>query len=121
MLRDREATVSQGARAMGAYFYVLRCNDGSYYVGTTVGSLEQRLAEHEAGAYNGYTAPNQGLATGKERGIDSRRLRLAATLVPSGISDAHDGGCLRDTGRTIAHHGCKLLIKKQKTVILRSA
>jgi|tagenome__1003787_1003787.scaffolds.fasta_scaffold20180582_2 putative endonuclease len=62
MLRDREATVSQGARAMGAYFYVLRCNDGSYYVGTTVGSLEQRLAEHEAGAYNGYTARRRPVA-----------------------------------------------------------
>jgi putative endonuclease len=47
---------------MGANFYVLRCNDGSYYVGTTVGSLEQRLAEHEAGAYNGYTARRRPVA-----------------------------------------------------------
>ena len=29
---------------MGAYLYILRCADGSYYVGTTVGSLELRLA-----------------------------------------------------------------------------
>jgi predicted GIY-YIG superfamily endonuclease len=41
---------------MSAYLYMLRCADGSYYVGTTVGSLEKRLAEHQAGAHGGYTA-----------------------------------------------------------------
>ncbi len=41
---------------MGAYLYILLCADGSYYVGTTIGSLERRLAEHEAGTYDGYTA-----------------------------------------------------------------
>ena len=41
---------------MGAYLYILLCADGSYYVGTTIGGLEQRLAEHEAGTYGGYTA-----------------------------------------------------------------
>jgi predicted GIY-YIG superfamily endonuclease len=34
----------------------LRCADGTYYVGTTRGSLETRLAQHEAGAFDGYTA-----------------------------------------------------------------
>jgi putative endonuclease len=41
---------------MGAYLYILRCSDGSYYVGTTRSSLEKRLAEHEAGEFDGYTA-----------------------------------------------------------------
>jgi putative endonuclease len=41
---------------MTAYFYILRCADGSYYVGTTIGSLEKRVAEHEAGIFGGYTA-----------------------------------------------------------------
>jgi putative endonuclease len=35
---------------MNACLYILRCADGSYYVGTTRGGLEKRLAEHEAGA-----------------------------------------------------------------------
>ena len=39
-----------------AYLYILRCADGSYYVGTTRQSLEKRLAEHHAGAFDGYTA-----------------------------------------------------------------
>src|SRR5205823_13512861 len=48
--------VSKGAQFMGAYLYILLCADGSYYVGTTVGSLEQRLAQHQSGTYDGYTA-----------------------------------------------------------------
>jgi putative endonuclease len=41
---------------MGAYLYILRCAHGSYYVGTTVAGLERRLAEHQAGDFDGYTA-----------------------------------------------------------------
>jgi putative endonuclease len=40
----------------GGYLYILRCADGSYYVGTTRGSLERRVAQHQDGAYDGYTA-----------------------------------------------------------------
>ena len=40
----------------GAWLYVLRCSDGSYYVGTARGSLESRIAQHNAGAFQGYTA-----------------------------------------------------------------
>ena len=34
---------------MSAYLYILRCADNSYYVGTTIGSLDTRIAEHQAG------------------------------------------------------------------------
>ncbi len=40
----------------GAWLYMLRCADGSYYVGTARVSLEQKVAEHNAGHYSGYTA-----------------------------------------------------------------
>jgi len=39
-----------------AWLYILRCSDGSYYVGTTRGSLDRRVAEHQAGTFGGYTA-----------------------------------------------------------------
>jgi putative endonuclease len=39
----------------GAWLYILRCADGSYYVGTTRTSLEIRVAQHNAGTYGGYT------------------------------------------------------------------
>jgi putative endonuclease len=41
---------------MGAFLYILRCADGSYYVGTTAAGLEKRIAEHNAGVFDGYTA-----------------------------------------------------------------
>jgi putative endonuclease len=40
----------------GVYLYILRCADGSYYVGTTIGSLDRRIAEHQDGAFGGYTS-----------------------------------------------------------------
>ncbi len=40
----------------GAWLYILRCKDGSYYVGTTRGALETRLAEHNDGRFQGYTS-----------------------------------------------------------------
>ena len=41
---------------MGAFLYILRCADDSYYVGTTRGTLEGRIGEHNAGHFGGYTA-----------------------------------------------------------------
>ena len=41
---------------MGAYLYILRCADGSYYVGTTRTSLELRIAQHNDGTFGGYTS-----------------------------------------------------------------
>jgi predicted GIY-YIG superfamily endonuclease len=41
---------------MGAHLYMLRCSDGSYYVGTTRDELENRIAKHQAGTFAGYTA-----------------------------------------------------------------
>jgi len=41
---------------VNAFVYILRCSDGSYYVGSARGSLERRVDEHNAGAFGGYTA-----------------------------------------------------------------
>jgi putative endonuclease len=40
----------------GAYLYILRCADEAFYVGTTRGSLERRVGEHNAAAFEGWTA-----------------------------------------------------------------
>ena len=37
------------------YVYILECADRSYYVGLTERSLDDRLAEHIDGTYQGYT------------------------------------------------------------------
>src|SRR5690242_467835 len=41
---------------MGAWVYILRCADGSYYTGTTRADLEQRVAEHQSGHFAGFTS-----------------------------------------------------------------
>jgi len=43
----------------GAYLYILSCADGSYYTGTARSGLEQRVGEHNSGAYDGYTAAHR--------------------------------------------------------------
>jgi putative endonuclease len=41
---------------MGAFVYMLRCADRSYDVGSATGDdLWRRIAEHETGAFPGYT------------------------------------------------------------------
>jgi putative endonuclease len=41
---------------VGIYVYILRCADGSYYVGSATGQdLSPRIDDHNAGSYPGYT------------------------------------------------------------------
>ena len=87
----------------GAYLYIVKCSDGSFYVGTTRAALELRIAQHNAGTFAGYTETRrpvelvysgwfdritdaieaerqaQGMEPSKERGLYSRRLFIAAT------------------------------------------
>ncbi len=39
----------------GAYLYIVKCCDGSFYVGTARSGLETRIAQHNAGTFPGYT------------------------------------------------------------------
>jgi len=42
---------------MGAFVYMLQCADNSFYIGSATGDdLWRRVAEHETGAYPGYTS-----------------------------------------------------------------
>ncbi|MBI5121770.1 MAG: GIY-YIG nuclease family protein [Rhodospirillales bacterium] len=47
---------------MSAFVYIVRCSDGSYYVGSARMGLELRIAEHNAGTYGGYTAKRRPVA-----------------------------------------------------------
>jgi len=39
---------------------MLRCVDGSFYIGSATGDdLTLRIAQHQAGAFEGYTAPRR--------------------------------------------------------------
>ena len=43
----------------GATVYIVRCRDGHYYVGSTRGSVERRVGEHNDGIVDGYTKPRR--------------------------------------------------------------
>jgi putative endonuclease len=41
---------------MGAFVYILRCSDDSFYEGSATGNdLHRRIAEHQTGVFPGYT------------------------------------------------------------------
>jgi putative endonuclease len=46
----------------GAYLYILLCSDGGYYTGTARSGLEPRVAEHNAGTYDGFTKTRRPVA-----------------------------------------------------------
>lgn len=40
----------------GAHVYILRCADGSYYVGSARKGLDRRVSEHNDGLFGGHTS-----------------------------------------------------------------
>jgi putative endonuclease len=48
--------LSKDEAARVVHVYMLRCSDGSYYVGSARLGLEKRVAEHNSGAFGGYTS-----------------------------------------------------------------
>ena len=54
--RDEDQECVEGKMTEGAFLYILRCADGSYYIGTTRTNLELRIAQHNTGAFGGYTS-----------------------------------------------------------------
>ena len=40
----------------GAHVYILKCADGSYYLGSARLGLDRRISEHNSGTLGGYTS-----------------------------------------------------------------
>ena len=64
---------------MTFWIYLLHCGDGSYYTGHT-DNLEQRLVQHEAGTFGGYTAERKPLELVYSQELPSREEALAAEM-----------------------------------------
>ena len=84
------------------FVYILRCADRSYYTGITH-ALEKRIAEHNAGAYVGYTsarlpvilvwsesAPDEHQALLCERQIKGWSRAKKEALIHGGFACVHD-------------------------------
>ncbi|WP_347341902.1 GIY-YIG nuclease family protein [Bradyrhizobium guangxiense] len=87
----------------GAWLYILECRDGSYYIGTTRTHLEIRVAQHNAGTFEGYTKsrrpvtlifsqwfdciPTRSNASGNPRsGAARRRKPSCAAILPNSMN-----------------------------------
>jgi putative endonuclease len=81
--------------ADGAYLYILRCADGSYYTGTARAGLEKRLAEHNSGAYGGYTAQRRPVTLEFSQCFDRITDAIAAERQVKGWSRAKKEALIR--------------------------
>ena len=63
---------------MGATVYIVRCADGRYYVGSTRGSIELRLAQHNDGTFGGFTALRRPVALVWQESFDRITDAIAA-------------------------------------------
>jgi putative endonuclease len=79
----------------GAYLYILRCADGSYYIGTARLGLEQRVAEHNAGTYGGYTSTRRPVELVYSDWFDSISDAVAAERQVKGWSRAKKEALIR--------------------------
>ncbi len=72
---------------MSFHAYMLRCADGSYYLGHTDG-LERRIAQHERGEIEGYTQRRRPVTLVWQQDFDSRLEALEAEQQIKGWSRA---------------------------------
>jgi putative endonuclease len=81
---------------MGAYVYMLRCADSSYYVGSATGNdLTRRISEHETGAYRGYTSTRRPVQLAWSEYFDRITDAIAAERQIKGWSRAKKEGLMR--------------------------
>ena len=81
---------------MGEYVYILRCRDGRYYVGSTRGSLEQRVGEHNAGVYGGFTKSRRPVELVYSQYFDRITDAIAAERQLKGWSRAKNEALIKD-------------------------
>jgi putative endonuclease len=89
---------------MGAFVYMLRCSDDSYYVGSATGDdLAKRIAEHESGAYPGYTFTRRPVTLVWSEHFDRIIDAIAAERQLKGWSRAKKEALIRGDWTTISH------------------
>ena len=80
---------------MPAFVYILQCSDGSDYVGSTRGCLEQRVNEHNSGQFGGYTKSRRPLTLLFSESFDRITDAVAAERKLKGWSRAKKEALIR--------------------------
>jgi putative endonuclease len=90
---------------MGAFVYMLRCNDDSFYVGSATGDdLTRRVAEHQAGTYVGYTSTRRPVQLVWSEHFDRITDAIAMERRIKGWSRAKKTALISGDWRTIEQH-----------------
>ncbi|WP_336977898.1 GIY-YIG nuclease family protein [Altererythrobacter fulvus] len=79
---------------MDFHAYLLRCNDGSFYAGHT-DNLETRIAQHQSGLTDGYTAARRPVTLVWSERFPTREEALAAERRVKGWSRAKKEALIR--------------------------
>jgi putative endonuclease len=93
----------------GAWLYILKCADGSYYIGTARTALEQRIAEHNSAHYDGFTATRRPVTLVYSQWFERITDAIAAERQVKGWSRAKKEALIRGD-----FEGLKLLAKRQR-------
>ena len=104
---------------MNAFLYMLRCADGSYYVGTTRGSLDQRITEHQAGTFGGYTARRRPVTLVFQQYFERIEDAFAAERQVKGWRREKKEALIRATSRPCRH--CRGDALQNRPCVLRDA
>jgi len=80
---------------VGAWLYILKCADGSFYTGTTRSDLEKRIGEHQSGLLGGYTAKRRPVALAYAQHFDLIADAIAAERQIKGWSRVKKSGADR--------------------------
>jgi putative endonuclease len=95
----------------GAWLYILRCADGSYYIGTTRTDLEIRIAQHNAGTFGSCTTSRRPVTLIFSQWFEQITDAIACERKLKGWSRAKkealmrgDFAALRELAKRGAHH-----------------
>jgi putative endonuclease len=89
---------------MGAFVYMLRCSDGSFYVGSATGDdLTKRITEHQMGAYPGYTSTRRPVTLVWSEHFERITDAIAVERQIKGWSRAKKEALIKGDWREISH------------------
>ncbi|HEX3140139.1 MAG TPA: GIY-YIG nuclease family protein [Rhizobacter sp.] len=88
---------------MSFFTYMLRCADDSYYVGHT-DDLDQRIAQHHAGEYPGYTRQRRPVTLVWSQDFSSRDEAFAAERQIKGWARAKKEALIRSDWKALRQH-----------------
>ena len=86
---------------MQAHVYILRCADNTFYIGTTMGSLTDRIAAHNDGSVDGYTVHRRPVEVVFHRQCENIAGALAAKRFITGWDQAKRDRLIAGDTRTL--------------------